>query len=163
MVAVRRLFPSDAEASREIRLEGLDRCPECFAASHDEEAAQDDAFFQDWLARHAVFGGERDGALLGIVTFRAQPIAKMNHKGHLSAMYVRDAARGSGLARDLVEAALAHARDRFEAVNLTVVTENRRAVRFYEKCGFATYGVERRALRVGDRFFDEALMSRAVD
>jgi ribosomal protein S18 acetylase RimI-like enzyme len=53
---------------------------------------------------------------------------------------------------------IAHAQDRVELLELTVVTTNPRAFRFYQKIGFSVYGVEQRALKQGDLYFDEFLM-----
>jgi RimJ/RimL family protein N-acetyltransferase len=55
----------------------------------------------------------------------------------------------------MVEAVLDHARGQVEQVMLSVITENERARHFYEKMGFEPYGLERRALRIGDRYYDE--------
>ena len=79
-------------------------------------------------------------------------------------MYVRESARGQGLADAIVSRLLEHARDRgVEIVQLTVMADNARARRFYERCGFTTYGVEPRAVKArdGERslYLDEALMA----
>jgi ribosomal protein S18 acetylase RimI-like enzyme len=87
-----------------------------------------------------------------------QPGAKRAHKGTLWGMYVRPVARGSGLARALVEAVLDHARQRVELIQLEVVTDNLAARRLYVALGFEPYGIEEHALRVEDRYLDEVLM-----
>ena len=43
-------------------------------------------------------------------------------------------------------------------VQLSVTSSNTNAKRFYQRMGFTVYGVERRSLKVGDRFYDEDLM-----
>ena len=53
--------------------------------------------------------------------YRGQDGAKRAHKGFLWGMYVRSRARGTGVAKPLVEAVLAHARERVELVQLSVV------------------------------------------
>lgn len=62
----------------------------------------------------------------------------------------------------LIDAALTHAsRDwGVEQINLCVNTENEPAKALYASLGFETFGVERRAMRVGDRFYDEQHMVR---
>ena len=55
-----------------------------------------------------------------------------------------------------------HAREvaRLEVLRLTVVEGNAAAHRLYEAAGFETYGIERRALRLGPaRWLDEELMA----
>ena len=73
-------------------------------------------------------------------------------------MYVTPEARGSGLATTLVETLLEHASKEVEQVQLTVVTSNPRARRFYERMGFVEYGVEEKALKYKGEYYDEVLM-----
>jgi len=48
-----------------------------------------------------------------------------------------------------------HARGQVEQLLLSIITDNERARRFYEKMGFEAYGLERHALKIGDKYFDE--------
>ena len=75
-------------------------------------------------------------------------------------MYVRPAARGSGLAERLVEAVADHAFGRVELLQLSVASDNEAAIRLYRKAGFSEYGHEMKALKDGERYFDEILMVR---
>ena len=100
---------ADAEIFRSIRLEALERHPEAFAASIEEEGAQDLSFFVDTLERNAVFGGYQQSTLLGTAGFYRHTRTKLSHKGVLWGMYVRDAARGSGLGRALLQCVEDHA------------------------------------------------------
>jgi RimJ/RimL family protein N-acetyltransferase len=77
-------------------------------------------------------------------------------------MYVRSAARGTGLARQLVEAVLDYAQDRVELVQLSVIAGNVPAHRLYVALGFVAYGVEERALKVDGRYYDEVHMARLL-
>jgi RimJ/RimL family protein N-acetyltransferase len=47
-----------------------------------------------------------------------------------------------------------------EQLYLTVVIPNDAARQLYRSCGFVSYGIEERALKLGDRYWDEALMIR---
>jgi RimJ/RimL family protein N-acetyltransferase len=42
---------------------------------------------------------------------------------------------------------------------LSVVRENRPARRLYESAGFLEFGVETKASKYGDKYYDEALMA----
>ena len=67
-------------------------------------------------------------------------------------MYVRPVARRAGIARRLVDAILAHARQHVEAIQLTVVSNNEAARRLYAGLGFVEYGIEKNALSLtGER------------
>ena len=96
---------------------------------------------------------------IGIAVLIVHQSPKMAHKGSLVGMYVRPEARRTGVARRLVEAIIDTARRHVEVVQLTVVMGNEPARRLYAGLGFVEYGVEKRALKQGDRYFDEILMA----
>jgi ribosomal protein S18 acetylase RimI-like enzyme len=161
-MSVRRLGEGDYDALRALRLEALTLYPANFAADLDQEAAMPKA---QWLARLASavsFGGFVDEALSGMVVFSRPSRPKLAHTGEINAMYVRDAARGTGLAGALLDAALDHAAGVVEQVQLTVNAENPRAIKFYERHGFRPIGRIPRSLHVGERYYDDLLMLRAV-
>jgi ribosomal protein S18 acetylase RimI-like enzyme len=160
--SVRRLTPDDYDALREIRLESLRLHPALFAADLDPEAAMAK---EEWLSRMATgvsFGGFVDGVLNGMVIYSRPTRPKLAHTGNLGAMYVRDAARGTGLADALVDALVDHAASEVEQIQLTVNAENARAIKFYERHGFRTIGRIPRSLLVAGRYYDDLLMLRAV-
>ena len=94
---IRRLGPRDAADFRETRLECLRLHPENFGTVGEVEKERPLADFARMLDKHRFWGGWRDGALDGIVGFYVMPRAKERHRGVLYAMYVRDAARGTGM------------------------------------------------------------------
>ena len=157
---LRRLGGSDAAHYRELRLEGLRGHPETFGASWEDEASQPLAWFEERLGRNAVFGGGSSigPALEGVVGLLVPEGAKLRHKGVLWGMFVRPGARGTGLGPALMARVLEHAAQVVEEVRLTDVASNTAAVRLYARFGFEEYGLERRALKVGDNYHDELLM-----
>ena len=160
---LRMLGPEDADGFRALRLEALERHPCAFAAAHDEEVGQSAAEVAERLARQAVFGGFVDGALIGVAGFATPALAKKMHKGVLWGVYVRAGRRGRGLGRALVAQVIGHARDRVTQLHAAVVTGNAVASGVYRDLGFVTYGVEPRALKVGERYFDQELMVLMLD
>ena len=68
--------------------------------------------------------------------------------------------RGTGLARRLVEAVIAHARGRVELIQLSVVVGNKPARRLYASLGFVEYGIEKKSLKYRGRYYDEILMAK---
>jgi ribosomal protein S18 acetylase RimI-like enzyme len=160
---IRRLMPADAPLYREIRLEALQQAPEAFGSTFEQECTQSLAQFEEVLTRADVFGAFRESSLLGMAGYRTQAGAKKAHKGYLWGMYVRAIARGTGVAKPLVEAVLAHARQHVELVQLSVVAENETAQRLYRSCGFVAYGHEVHSLKQGGRYHDEVLMAVALD
>jgi ribosomal protein S18 acetylase RimI-like enzyme len=88
---------------------------------------------------------------------------RLRHKALLWGMYVKAEFRGTGAADMILSALIDHARDHVEAITLTVVCENQRAVRFYERWGFRKFGVEPASVKLDDgTYLDEALMVRRL-
>ncbi|MFI5015053.1 MAG: GNAT family N-acetyltransferase [Hyphomicrobiales bacterium] len=74
-------------------------------------------------------------------------------------MYVRRDGRGTGLAASLVQRVVEQARGLVEEICLRVVASNAAAYRLYSIAGFKQYGLERRALKIGNEYYDEVLMA----
>jgi RimJ/RimL family protein N-acetyltransferase len=160
LLKVRRLEAHDVAAYRELRLESLKSHPEAFGSSWEDESGKPDAWWTERLKTNTVFGGWIDDSpLLGVVGLYIHDTIKLRHKGMLVGMYVRPAARGSGLAAALVQRVIEQARGTVEEICLRVVASNTIAHRLYSAAGFEPYGLERRALKIGDEYFDEVLMA----
>jgi ribosomal protein S18 acetylase RimI-like enzyme len=158
--AFRRLQPGDAAIYRALRLQGLRDSPEAFAASFDHEAQRPLAWFSERLQSSTVYGGFlASGRLVGVAGLRVESAAKLAHIGFLWGMFVAPEARRRGLGRALLRRIVEQARGAVEQIHLSVVSSNQAAVQFYVAAGFKQYGLERRALKVDSRYFDEILMT----
>jgi ribosomal protein S18 acetylase RimI-like enzyme len=157
---IRKLLPADAAAFRQLRLEALQTYPDSFGSTYETEAAKPLTYFAEGLEKNSVFGGFDHGELAGMIGFYQQSGPKEKHKGVVWGMYIKSRLHGSGLASALLNAVVELAKTQVEQIQLTVVTTNRRAVRFYEVSGFHGYGLEKNALKSGERYFDELHMVR---
>jgi len=85
---------------------------------------------------------------------------KLRHRGHVWSVYVTAAARGQGLGRQLMTGLVerAAATEGIEQVVLSVSTTQVAAVRLYRSLGFESFGIEPRAMKIGDRYFDHEHM-----
>ena len=160
---VRQLLAADAAAYRDIRFEMLQVNPEAFGSTYEAESGRSVEWFAEMLARSYVAGGFIDGELAGVAGFYVLDGPKVRHRGNIWGVYVRGAVRGRGVGHAVISAILQHARTLVQQVHLTVVTENDAARALYERLGFAIYGTEPRALKVGDRYYDEHLMVCRLD
>jgi ribosomal protein S18 acetylase RimI-like enzyme len=160
---VRRLGPDDAAAYQALRTEGIVRSPRQFRVAPEDEAGLTVEAVAARLAGTFVAGGFDAEGLAGIGGLTRYDGARLRHRALLWGMYVHERARGRGLADELVRTLLAEAeREGIEQVVLTVVAENARARRLYQRWGFALYGIEPRAIKVDGGYLDEALMACAV-
>jgi GNAT superfamily N-acetyltransferase len=159
-IHIRRLTLADAAIYRAIRLESLCSEPESFGSTIEVENSRPLRWFADRLAGAEVFGAFRGTELLGVAGLLPQSAPKETHKAILWGMYVRAAARKFGVGRSLVEAVIAAARrNHAELLQLRVVDGNSAAQRLYASLGFAAYGIEKRALKQGGKYWDEILMA----
>lgn len=157
---IRRLTSADAEAFQRLRLEGFERHPLQFRIAVEDEADLPIDSVRARLDREYVVGGFQNGELVAIGGINRMAGLKHRHKALLWGMYVRQEARGHGLGDAIVSRLLNQAvAEGIEGVVLTVAADNGRARALYERWGFKLYGIEPRALKHGDTYFDEALMS----
>jgi GNAT superfamily N-acetyltransferase len=159
----RRLDTNDAEIFHAFRLVAFGAEPRAFRFAPEDEADTPRSDVAARLQRDNVFGAfaEPDGArLIGMGGLACHTGAKTRHKALLYGMYVDVDHRGTGVADDIMAQLIETAKTRVEIVNLTVVSSNSRALRFYERWGFRSYGVERSAVKVGEGdYLDETLMA----
>jgi ribosomal protein S18 acetylase RimI-like enzyme len=162
-VLVRPLAEVDFDAWWRIRLRMLQEHPEAFGSSYEEAVARGaEEQRARFLQPHGFILGAFDGAaLVGTVGCVRHQGAKVRHKAFIWAVYVAPEVRGKGVARQLMEAAIARARSEWAGlrqIHLAVVATNAPARRLYRRLGFEVYGVEPAALHVDGRDLDEELM-----
>ena len=163
---IRVLTAADAPAFLALRQRALRDHPEAYHSTAEEWEVPV-AHAEARLAENLVFGGFSDGVLVGIVTLAlaARPGRKLRHKAEIWNVYVDPAQRGTGLARRLMQDAIAEARRRgLAAIVLSVSAGNLPALRLYESLGFRVFGVEPGAVRLPDgRSLDDVLMQLDLD
>src|SRR5690348_128298 len=151
------LSKTDASEFWQLRLRALREEPESFAMAFEEARMVGtlDSSCDSFVL------GAFSPALSGMVGFFRRQGIKNRHKGTVWGMYVAPEVRGQGLARSLMSALISRAQELpdLEQLVLEVVTTNEAARQFYSSLGFVSYGLERRALRIGDRYLDEELLS----
>ncbi|MEZ5402122.1 MAG: GNAT family N-acetyltransferase [Bryobacteraceae bacterium] len=162
-VTIRQLSSVDAENYWRFRLEALLDSPLAFASDAEQHRTDGVALTAERLGhpRNWTLGAFVDGQLAGTMTMLIETRVKTAHKAMLVGVYVAPGHRGTGLARELLEATIARARATppiGQVLLAVTVADPPRARRFYERAGFRTYGVEPRALRIGDEYVDQEMM-----
>ena len=108
-----------------------------------------------------VVGAFQGGALVGTAGLYREQRIKERHKGHVYGVYVTPSARGRGISRAMMEALLQRANGigGITQLALTVSTTQTAGIRLYRSLGFESFGLERRALKVGDWYVDKEYMA----
>lgn len=170
-IAIRPLGGGDFASYRALRLRGLAEHPEAFTSSAEEEAtAEGDARIAARLgqAAHAphdaVLGAFDGDALVGAVGLAVDTREKARHRAHVLGMYVVPERTRCGIGRALLDAAIGRARATpgLAGLTLTVTAGNDRALRLYERAGFAVVGRDPDAVRVAGVAHDKLLMYRRL-
>ncbi|HKJ12086.1 MAG TPA: GNAT family N-acetyltransferase [Ornithinimicrobium sp.] len=135
-ISVRRLGEEDWAEYRRTRLRALKESPEAFVASAEEEAEYGDERWRDRMRRSHRLLAQRDGDPLGVVSVGSEHTADES-VGELFGLWVSPDARGTGVARRLLEAAARTAREsQMRHLVYWVGTDNGRAVAFASSFGF---------------------------
>jgi GNAT superfamily N-acetyltransferase len=162
-VVVRRFKLGDAALFRDVRLRALEESPDAFGSTHAREQAMSREEWTEIALRNvdpnvlvlAVHEGRAVGVAGGYV------IPDRPGSSALWGMWVDPSHRGGDTAQLLVDEVIEWATEKGAAVlELWVVVTNRRAIRFYERCGFSDTGDRQPMPR--DSTLSEQRMQRRV-
>ena len=162
------LAASDAMAYRELMLEAYVRAADAFTSTAEERATEPESWWVKRIAHpqglSAAFGARVGTEVLGTVALEYSAKPKTRHSALLIGMYVRERARGQGLGKKLLQAALRHAeaREGVKAITLTVTEGNAPAIHLYEVAGFEVWGSEPMAIATPSGYKAKLHMRRAV-
>lgn len=163
---VRPLIAADAPLFQHLRLNALQEAPTAFGSSFEEESGMSVEDFRAWITAgggSVILGAFVGKDLVGMVGLSRQRRLKIRHKATLWTMYVSPSLRGTGLGRQLMQAAIAHAKATgVGQLQLTVSAGNTAACALYVALGFVEYGCEPQALCVAGVLHDEKLMAMGL-
>jgi GNAT superfamily N-acetyltransferase len=160
-----RLFTErDAQSLWDLRMLALETDPWSFVDSPEELRA---ITVQEFAARlradtadNFIVGAFEQGAAIGMVGCYQEVPLKRRHKAWIWGVFVTPAARGRGIARKLMLAAIARAKTipGLEIILLTISVDQPVPRRLYESLGFRSIGIEPKGLKIGDQYLDEEHM-----
>lgn len=162
---IRLLNDSDAQAYREVRLRALKNDPDASGSTYEQEETKPLVHIIERIHhtkdQFTLGCFDDSNTLVGIVNFSRENRLKTAHKGNIYGMYVEPQFRGRGVGKALLLALIERATkecEGLEQIHLTVVSTNQSAKRLYVSLGFEVYGIEPRALKFDEQYYDEDLM-----
>ncbi len=132
----RRVGVAEAPAFRALRLEALRDYPADFGSDYETVLTRPLSFFVSQLADNRVMGAYVGGELVGIVGLQFSENVKERHRAYVWGVY----AKGRGVARGLLAAALEVAFGLVSQVELNVRVGNVAAEALYRGAGFVACG-----------------------
>lgn len=137
---IRLLCASDAAAYAALRLSAIDEAPASFLSTRAEEEQRS---LDDIEARiratenQVVFGAFAAGSLVAVAGLRRYPVRPVQQKGFLWGLFVAQAHRRSGIAKQLIAAVIDQARAMgLSHIALHTDVQNASAIALYQSCGF---------------------------
>jgi ribosomal protein S18 acetylase RimI-like enzyme len=163
---IRRLTPGDVALWKEIRQAALEDAAHAFGRTLASFHAQSDDEHRDRLASSHDYGAfAAGGQIVGSASWRpiGEPGTAEAHRAGVYSVFVRPEWQGRGLADALMARVIEEASATMLQLELDVVADNARAIRFYRRLGFEEIGLTPRALRRGEGFADELRMILRLD
>lgn len=163
LMSVKKLTKYDAEDYRQIRLEALDKNPDSFGTTYQEEVIKTIEQFRARIPvdnNNFILGCFEDKNLIGIVAFQQESRIKLRHKAYISSMYVQQEYRGKGVGKLLLNELIEKAKimKDVEILLIDIVKSNFLAKPLYLSLGFQIYGTEKRAYKYNNQYFDLEFM-----
>ncbi|MEZ3178402.1 GNAT family N-acetyltransferase [Streptomyces pimonensis] len=123
-----------------------------------------DSFFSERSGPREHLVAEYGGRIVGYVRLGfATDLAANAHVRQIRGLAVAEEARGLGVGRVLVRAAVAEARERgARRITLRVLGHNTAARTLYESEGFVVEGVQPEEFFVGGEYVDDVMMGRSL-
>jgi RimJ/RimL family protein N-acetyltransferase len=168
VVVVRQLGLDDGDALIALRREALEAHPLAFGATTHEDRLASGGALETVLGdatQAVIFGAAQAAELVGMIGLVRAAGAKRSHKAVIWGIYVAPTARGKGIGRALLDAAVAHARTwpEIRQLHLSVTDVAADARRLYAAVGFQEWGREPRSLQWKGRFVAEAHMALLLE
>jgi ribosomal protein S18 acetylase RimI-like enzyme len=163
-VEIRLFTEQDAQALWDLRMQALETDPWSFVDSPEELRAISVEEFAARLraddAENFIVGAFEQQTAVGMVGCYQEVPLKRRHKAWIWGVFVKPAARGRGIARLLMQAAIERAKTigALEMILLTVSVDQPAPRKLYESLGFHSIGVEPKGIKIGNQHHDEEHM-----
>jgi ribosomal protein S18 acetylase RimI-like enzyme len=163
-VEIRLFTEQDAQVLWDLRMLALETDPWSFVDSPEELRTISVEEFATRLrsdnAENFIVGAFEQRTPVGMVGCYQEVPLKRRHKAWIWGVFVKPAARGRGIAKSLMQAAIQRAKaiDGVDIIMLTVSVDQQAPRKLYEALGFRSIGVEPKGIKIGNQHHDEEHM-----
>jgi len=160
---IRLLTAKDAKLYWQLRLKTLKQNPHAFllTVAEEENKLQPVKKTAQQLKdpTRITLGAFDQKKLVGSITLQREVFEKIKHKGSVLSFFVENDYRGKGIGKILLKKVISIAKNcEIEQLILTVVAKNTDAIHLYEGMGFTVMGLEKKALKYENVYYDEKHM-----
>jgi ribosomal protein S18 acetylase RimI-like enzyme len=157
-VVIKRATSADAKAVSEIISAAVEEGK--YTAMRMFTEPEERAYIESLSERETIFIAEVSGKAIGIQTIDTpcKWSDKMDHVGMMGT-FILEGYRSLGIGKLLAKHTLAFAQEHgYEKIIIMVMSDNDRAVRYYESIGFIRVGIHRKHVKLGCDYKDEVAM-----
>lgn len=142
-------MPEHAEVWQSLRLEGVRDFPLGFLVTFDEAAAASLDRCREILGSRSIRGVFEGENVVGFCGYRRQQLTRVQHRGDIGPFFVTQSYQGTRAAKVLMAGVIKEAKDNGVAqLELSVDTENQRAIAFYKQQGFELVATHADSIRI---------------
>ncbi|MEX6357060.1 GNAT family N-acetyltransferase [Staphylococcus cohnii] len=159
---IERICPNEAEALYTC-MKKIDQETQYLLYLPDERSFNKDRFVDD--IKHNFYIGVKtdENDILGYLSVHISRLAKIKHIGYIVTGVINEK-HHQGLATKMFQETIKWAeRKGLRRLELTVITTNTPAVKFYEKLGFKIEGIKHESIYMDQNFYDELYMSMMIN
>jgi RimJ/RimL family protein N-acetyltransferase len=159
------LQPDQWPILKNLRLQSLSESGENFGSSFENEEQSPDEYWQSELENpnKKYFFAKINGEVVGMLCLNLNSLSKTQHKAKITQVFLQEQWRSRGIFPELMNEVLRFANNiHLVKVTLTVLAQNEKAIKAYEKHGFVVMGKMQKELFVNNKFYDEVYMEKLI-
>lgn len=164
-ITIRPLCFEDLKAYKTLRLQALQESSQAFDDSYELAHERPDSYWKEKMesfSNNVSMGAFDKEKLVGVCCFEFDSNPKIDHLAEFSFLYVSPQYQNSGIGSQLLQEsleALAIHRPQITQANLHVCTQQKAAIKLYERFGFEVVTELKSSRKLDGQFFDDYLMT----
>lgn len=157
-ITLRRVTMEDLDAFQELRLEALQKHPQAYGHTYEEESLRPRQYYGLFIRSNVVMGAFANGTLIGFTVLSRFEMQKMAHKGQVWGAYVKPEFRNMELAKRMRLRLFDIAKTMGMRVCLSsIFASNAAALQVHQAVGYEEMYREKDGVRHADGTFDDVI------